>query len=753
MRALAVLALAAGLCVPAASAAAVPPRTATTDAPCTPACAPWFPRYPTDQLGVPGDVETGELTPNGSLFTGRLELSVVAGRAAGPWTGGPREPDPSGVPAYHWASQVDGVDVRATAFAVRAAGVPVVHLRVVASNPSGRRRPYGLGVDVGWLGAGLTEELKGDLPRAPYRFPRNVPATAPGLLEQPGQPFDPAWRSTWAGQVLSRSGSPLLRARTTGRGAPARRTTAPATTPDAVAGRLRVRGTLRPGARRTLEVVVPLRAVPAGHPALADGFAAGRRRLESAWRPVLRRAMHLRTPEPALDRAWRASILAMLVPRRRLPDGRWVQNVNKFQYQAAWIRDTAMIAHALDLLGLSREAGEDVAFLPRWQGPDGLLQSRAGQFDGIGQALWSYGDHVVRGRDLALADRLLPSADAAMTWVAQRLEADPRWILPPSDPRDDNEHAPGHSAGDLLWLAGGTRRVVALASALADDDRVARWTALADRVEEVARARTAEAATGGVVPPVLDTPGGRRWGELWLAWPTAVYGPREPLVASTMAAARREDREGLALWGGRLHLYLGLRRLQTELRAGRPDRAISGLYAVLAHLTSTGGTWEQGAAPLGSRELYRALGPHAWASADLASLVHDMLVRDEDDGVRLLDAVPPAWLRPGAVTRVRGAATERGDVDVELRATAGGATLRWDADVPVGTPLRFRVPPGVTAVRLPGVGAGVREVVLPRRSGRLTVRWRVPPKLAAAPDAEAVRSRLQAAYATRRGRR
>jgi hypothetical protein len=440
----------------------------------------------------------------------------------------------------------------------------------------------------------------------------------------------------------------------------------------------------------------------------------------------------------------------MLVPRHRLPDGRWIQTPNKFQYQASWIRDTTMIAHTLDLLGLHREAGEDVEFLTRWQDPDGLLQSRIGQYDGMGQALWAFGDHVERAGDLAMAARLLPAADRAMSWVEERLRADPRWVLPASDPKDDNEHVPGHATGDLLWLAGGTRRVVAVAEALGDGDRADAWARTADGVEAVARERIAEAARAGVVPPVLDAAGGRRWGELWLAWPTRVFSPTAPVVRATMAAAARDEREGLALWGGRLHLYIGLRRLHTELLAGHPDAVVDGLYATLAHLTSTGGTWEQGTAPGGSREVYRALGPHGWASADLLSLLHDMVVREDGDGVRLLDAVPPAWLRPGAVTRARGAHTALGSVDVELRATPTGATLRWDADVPPGTPLRFRAPRGTTAVRLPGAAPGRREIVLPARRGALRLRWRTGAFVRDAPDAETTRAALQAAYARRR---
>jgi hypothetical protein len=715
---------------------------------------PWFLSSPTDQLGVPGAVETAELTPQGSLYTGRLELAVRAGSAMRPWTGNPRTADASGLPVYRWNGRVGALSVQASALAADTGGVPAAHLRLVVVNREKRRRPFGLGLDTGWLGAGLKETGgRSGPPRATDRFPRNV-ADGVGLLTQPGDPFDPSWKSAWAGDTLERSGSPLLSARLTGSASRTRivRTTAPSSKPDAVTGRVRITGTLNAGERRTVEVVVPLRAVPAGHPALTPGFEAALRRVRAAWRPVLDRGMQVDTPEPAVDRAWRSGLVTMLGSRYRLDDGRWIQTPNKMQYQASWIRDTTNIAHALDLLGFTKEAGEDIEFLPRWQdGVTGLLASRQGQLDGMGQALFSFGDHVARSRDTAMASRLLPVADRAVDWVRGRLAADPKWILPSSDPKNDNEFAAGHTTGDLVWLAGGTRRLVELARTLGDQARVADWSAVADQVGAIARARIAESAkaNGGVVPPVLDAKGGRRWGEMWMAWPTGVLSPTDPIVARTMAAAKRDEREGIARWGGRLHLYLGLRRLHTELLAGRRAETVRGLYSHLAHLTSTGGTWEQGAVTLGSRGVGRALGPHAWAAGDLLSLIHDMLVREDGSEIRVLDAVPPAWLKPGRTTRVRNAATIHGTVDVSLRATRTGATLTWSTDAPANVPVVFRAPADVTSVRLPGVKAGERRLVLPGSSGTLRLRWKTGRGVERARDADDARDALMRLYATK----
>lgn len=709
--------------------------------------------HPTDQLGVPGAPESAELTPTGSLYSGRLELTLRVGSTLRRWDQPTRTLEGE-LPVYRAVRRVDGLVHRVRAFAVDAAGVPVVHLRVEVVNRSARSRSLRLGLDVGWLGAGVRERspAPGQPARPYYRFMRAVQPQMPGGLDQPGDLFDRAWRYRWQAGVLDRSGSPLLAVgQLSGRrsaGDAVSRTVLPARRRDAVGARQRLRATVRPGATRTLDVVVPLRPVPAGSAVLQDGFDAGLARLAAAWRPVLDRAMSLETPEPAVDLAWRAGLQALLVPRIQLADGRWVQGVNKFQYQASWLRDTAMIAHTLDLVGLHEEAGQDVAFLPAWQNADGLLQSRRGQQDGMGQALWSFGDHALRSDDRAQAQALLPVADRAMAWVERRLTEDPRWILPPSDP-GDNEDQAGHVTGDLAWLAGGTRRVTGLALVAGDQARATAWGAIADRVAEIARARVAEAAVDGVVPPVLDAKGGERWGQMWLAWPTGLLAPDDPLVRATMAAGAAEEREGLAIWDKRLHLYLGLRRRHTALLDGRPDVAVAGVYAVLAHLTASGGTWEQASKPYSRREILWALGPHAWAAADLMSLLHDMLVRESGGEVLLLDALPPAWLRPGSRTRIQRAATIHGPVDLQLDALADGALLRWSADVPDDVPLRVRIPRAVEQVEAPGLAADGRSLLLPGRSGELRLRWRPRPVVANGPDAASTRQALRRAYARR----
>jgi hypothetical protein len=102
-----------------------------------------------------------------------------------------------------------------------------------------------------------------------------------------------------------------------------------------------------------------------------------------------------------------------------------------------------------------------------------------------------------------------------------------------------------------------------------------------------------------------------------------------------------------------------------------------------------------------------------------------MLVRDDGPGVTVLGAVPPAWLRPGAVVSVGGAPTAHGRVSFALRSRRGGARLTWAA--PVGTTLAWPVPYGVSGFRAGGARIVGGVVRLPGASGSLSVTWALRP--------------------------
>lgn len=702
-----------------------------------------FLAQPTDQLGIPG-VEAGvEVTPEGALFTGWGEETFRAGPGLAAWKEPTRTLAGGRWPVLTSTRRAAGVDYALTVFADLVDGHPVAFARVVM-------RGVGPGTHVGRFGAGIREtggSLKADGVTRSFRFPRPAAPSFPGLYTQPGTRFSPHWTYAFERDTLTRDGAMVL---TVPHGARRRlRPDGPGpVTPGTVFGLSDVRVRLAPGRTATADFRMPVEPLAAGDPAIAAVQAASfiRRRdgVLRTWRGRLAGAMTIAVPEAKVRDAYTASLVNILVARTRDSEGRWIQGVNKLRYQAFWLRDAAMLTNTLDRVGLFSQAAENLPFFAAWQHPDGLLISRSGQYDGIGQALWAVGEHAVRAQDDALGRAWLGRVDAAVGWISRERAKDPLGLLPAGDPHDD-ELVAGHLAGDDFWAVAGLEAVVAMARRLHDDVRAQRWQGELDGL----RAAVRRAAGTQAIKPAFDVPGGTDWGNLWAAWPGTPLAADAPAVTRTMAAARRQFREGIATWGvprRSLHGYLGFRVFETELLRDEQARVVDGLYASLAHTTASHGGFETGIRPFAARSVDDNLAPHGWFAAEYVQLLRNMLVRDlPGGGVELGSALAPAWLAPGRHVRVgRAPVLAGGTVAWSLHATRGGGVLHWRSTAPAGTPLRWRVPAGLEAVRAPGLAAGSGVLALHGATGRARITWRRP----AGPQASFARTAraLAAAY-------
>ncbi len=384
----------------------------------------------------------------------------------------------------------------------------------------------------------------------------------------------------------------------------------------------------------------------------------------------------------------------MLESRELTPSG-WVQASNKLQYNAFWIRDAAMETFALDLSGLHEASAQDLSFMDTFQQPDGLLISRPEQYDGLGQALWALGEHAQLTGSAGFAAEQLVRIGAAVEWLSAATSLDPLGLLPAGNPRDD-ELAYGHITGDDLWAAAGMRSAVAAAALAGRADLTAAWQAVDTHFEtSLAQALSAAVARAGHIPPVLDASGGQDWGNYYGAYPVEVLPPRGPAVLATIRWARAHSIQGLPTYdnGRSLHDYLGFSLFQTELAAGEPARALEGLYAELAHTTSTDEGWEWDVPPWGARASAVDLSPHGTFAADYVALLRNMLVSEEpQDTIELLPGASPAWLRPGEHVAITRAPTDRGGISFVERSTLHGESLRWTSSLAPGTRLIWKLP-------------------------------------------------------------
>lgn len=638
---------------------------------------------PTEQLGVPGHIASGEITPEGDIYTGWAEYELFAGPHLHAWRQPTRvAPDP-GEPLYLAKLRRGPITYVEHVFTVLVGGRPVVYLTLGAHNLDRRPRTATAALQLEYTRWPQIPTFDG-VASSRSRFPRPAPepdSGGIGRFQQLGEPFDPNWVYAIDGRDVTRNGELLVR----GPRASAR---VLATSGDALTSphakqvfsdRLAANGQMSWTWQIPLD---PPRASAAADRTLdSEPVRVAHTDFARFWNRQEAGAMRIELPESRIARVYRESLTNILIARYLTSDG-WVQAVNKFQYQAFWLRDSSIMTVALDQAGLHAPAAENLGFLPIWQQPDGLYISQLGEYDGVGQALWEMDEHALLADDDAYAGSVLDSVGAAVGWIAAQSAADPDGLLPPSSTNDDEQMTNARITGDELWAAVGLRSAVSIARLAGRPDLVAAWQAIDTRFEaSLDAALAADEAANGHITPALDVPGGKNWGNYELDYPREIAPPHSLEVTNTIAWERGHSSQGLPGYICRqcLHDYMGFPIFQTELNRGGSGvaAAVAGLYAETVHTTATGAGWEDGPVGTRTRGIVVNLAPHGTFAGQYVSLVHNLLVDDRGRRVTLLAGVSPAWMAPGDRISVARAATSAGPITFTLHVTRSGATLRW----------------------------------------------------------------------------
>ncbi len=686
---------------------------------------------PMEQLAVPGDLDAGEITPEGDLYTGWAEYQPFTGPSLRSWYQPTRvAPDP-GAPLYVADRRQGEVSYAERMFTTDVAGSPVVYLTFTARNLTAHRSPARVAMQVEYTRGPELPTYYPGYPASAYRFPRDL-GTAGGdgsSITDPGVTFDPAWQYSVSGRDVVRGG--LLLAR--GPAAPAQVLPTAGDTATSPHARLAYATTLAPRGQASWTWQVPLDP-PVASPAVDASLDAGPVALAqsdfaAAWRQRLAGAMSISLPEPEITDLYRESLVAILAARDQGPAG-WYQAVNKFQYQGFWLRDSSIMTVALDEAGLHATAGQNLGSLPAWQQPDGLYISQSGEYDGVGQALWEMGQHALLAGSPSYAASVIGPVTAAVDWIADESATDADGLLPPSTINDDEQLTDARITGDEIWAAVGLRSAISTARVAGRPDLVSAWQVVDRRFEahlDAALAR--DQATYGHITPALDTPGGDDWGNYDLVYPMPIVAPDSNEVTDIIAWEQAHSTQGLADFAraGFLHDYLGFPIFQTELSRGGSSvaEALDGLYAETIHTTASGEGWEDGPRGYRVRASTDNLAPHGTFASQYVSLLHNLLVDDTGTRINLLAGVSPAWLAAGDRIAVTGAATSDGPVTETLTADASGATLRWSCSRFAGRtePLYWVLPYWVRSARRAGGGRVTGAVRLRGDRGSLTLTW------------------------------
>lgn len=709
---------------------------------------------PTDEIGVM-DAPSGTLiSPEGFLYTGFGELMFFTGNPAAPISQRVKTLLHGYLPVVQYSFTRDGVRYEFECFAATLdstpSGTQVDFIRVRIRNTMQESR-------VAWFSSGIryqgtANSMNGE---ASNRFSRPRTSTKPGYYVQPGATFNSRWAYSSGRDTIARDGQILyyfpekpqhtLQYMRDEDPVPSDVLDSKVLTSDPTSpvGIVRYQLALKPGEEVSLDwkmPVIPIAAGSALESQIRDAsYDAYRSRTVDGWEQVLGKGMDIQTPEDKANDTFKASLIYDLIARNKIGND-YVQTVNDFHYHAFWLRDASFIANMYDLTGYPDYARQVLDFFAPHQNPDGNFLSQSGQYDGVGQVLWSYGQHYALTHDRAFADKVFPSVERAVAWIQQARQSDPQHLLPSATPGDD-EAITGHITGHNIWGLDGIQNAILLARATGHTQQAAQFQKEYDDYHAaVMRAFERVASrTGGYITAGLDDQPGQDWDNMLTLYPEQVLPPGNPMVKATLDATRAKYKEGIMTYGDGqfLHDYIGFSNTEDELVLGDQRLAVQDLYAELLHTSSTHAGFETSIVPWGDRDFHDNLTPHGWYAARLRITMRNMFVREQGNDLHLLSAISPAWIFPGSKIQADRVPTSFGTVDLSLNVLSSTSAVLNLHDA-------FRDSPSHVVLHLPwfletskivadGISLPVKgdSVVLPAHTRTVQLEWH---RQAAEPD-------------------
>lgn len=647
---------------------------------------------PTDQIGIMDGREGTLISPEGYLYAGSGELMFFIGNPPVPTKKRVKTLSEGFLPVVQYQLNRDGFDYQWTIFAVTLDGSPesplvnFVRVKIINQNPWPRTTWFATGVR--YQNDANTDWGVGD-----NRFGRPVKPERTGEFEQAGLEFSQDWhclhlkdRVLYDDKLLytfpEREGvRKFLTWKMGYNEPPAEGEMTLYVLPTTPVGIVQYPLTMQPGEEIKLDFKFPYMPVDTiseySKQIRQAEFNVYLARTEDFWEKTLSRGMFIELPEKKVTDTFKASLINSLIARDKI-DSFFVQKVNEFQYDNFWLRDAAFFSKMYDITGYSEESRQVLDFFPRWQQEDGNFVSQGGQYDGFGQTLWAYGQHVRMTGDRSFALEVFPSVLKAIDWLETARHTDSLNLIPVTTP-GDNENITGHVTGHNFWALIGLKNAIYLAEILGKSEKALELRAIYNDYFKTFMTVLTKitAQTNGYIPPGLEGKGGNDWGNLLSVYPDQILDPMHKWVTKTLAIARSKYQEGIMTYGdGRwLHHYLTLRNTETALVRDEQETVIRDLYAVLLHTSATHAGFEFSILPWKDRDFGMNLSPHGWFAAEYRILLRNMMVREQGDTLHLLSAISPQWVQRNEKITVSNAPTEFGPVDFTLSFGRKSASL------------------------------------------------------------------------------
>ncbi len=509
---------------------------------------------------------------------------------------------------------------------------------------------------------------------------------------------------------------------------------------------------LKPGQRRTGWLVRPYRAYLADVPTLRSRDWTGEwKEAKKEWLTLLDRASRVSIPDEGVSNALRACLADLFIMREPVAGGQIAAVPGTEVYRAPNAFEAAIVAVALDQMGLHELSAAGYKMCLQMQEPDGDWNDPQGwghlMWGGAGFKAWAAMEHYRLTKDRKYLEWVYPRLAASSRWQEQQrvrmrtgsgVDRPVTYGLMPPGMGDAGLMNDGDLYGVFLphniWAVYADRLSIEAAKILgrtADLEELERiYRAGRDDLLEAIRRGAIQADGYRWIPGVPGKTSGSRWGVLNALTPCGLLPPDHELISGTL----RQIESRLSPGGIPIHtgwmtdgMWVAITLdnvAEAHLARGNGDAAARYLYATLNHATPLY-TWceERGQEPgttkcSGDRQ-------HLWTPVAVVRAIRDSMVMEQGDGLQLGLGTDRSWLASGKPVGIADAPTHFGRVSWNLQYDATKAQVSCQAQFPENpsaawAEIQVRLP---GSLRVTAIEAEPGAELLPDGRG---VRWKSP---------------------------
>ncbi len=444
---------------------------------------------------------------------------------------------------------------------------------------------------------------------------------------------------------------------------------------------------------------MPLSAPPTA--ALAEARQARQLALEY-WSKINLPYSRIEVPDAGVQALLDSSI-RNIYQAREIKKGLPAFQVGPTCYRGLWVVDGSFLLEAVTFLGREVEARAGIQYLLSFQRPDGSFMIMDNHWKETGIVLWAATRHARLTNDKEWLRRVWPQLERGFAFIRQ-MRADsakdpnaPNAGLIPDGFSDGGlgEKAPEYT--NIYWTLAGLKAFAEAAQWLGQSG-VAERREYEDMLAAFRRAAARDTRTDAqghrYVPirmnaPATLAPQRAQWAFLHAVYPGQIFAANDPLAQGNMAMLEAVENEGLVFGTGWLESglwnYFGSFYGHAWLWLGRGEKAVQSLYAFGNHASPLL-CWREEQMPRGKGPQICGDMPHNWASAEFIRLTRHTVALERGQELHLAEALPAAWIKPGATLRLKDVVTEFGPLTFELKVARNGRAAELRLEPPRRNP-------------------------------------------------------------------